>query len=61
MVIEGVQSLLTSEPIEAHGDHRIVMGTAILALFAENDTRIEHADAVNKSFPEFFTYLEKLY
>ncbi len=61
MVIHGIDKVQASEPILAHGDHRIAMGAAILGLFAEVETTIEQANAVNKSFPEFYSYIEKLY
>ena len=41
-------------------DHRIVMALAVLALAAKEPVTIEGADAVSKSFPGFFTQLEKL-
>ena len=41
-------------------DHRIVMALAVLALAAKEPVTIEGAHAVSKSFPGFFTQLEKL-
>ena len=46
--------------IEAHADHRMVMSLAIAALFAEGSSTITGAEAVSKSYPQFFTDLAKL-
>lgn len=44
--------------INSHNDHRIVMS---MALFMSNfDIRIDGAEAVNKSYPNFYRDLEKL-
>ena len=41
-------------------DHRIAMSFAIGALGADGETRIEGADCVKISYPEFYQTLEKL-
>lgn len=46
--------------VHSHHDHRIAMACAVAALNAEGETRIEAADAINKSYPDFFEDLEKL-
>ena len=46
--------------IKAHGDHRMAMSFAIAALFAEGDSIINGAEAVNKSYPRFFADLKRL-
>ncbi|RPH32109.1 MAG: 3-phosphoshikimate 1-carboxyvinyltransferase [Bacteroidales bacterium] len=46
--------------VQSHGDHRIAMATAIAALAGDGDVEIEGAEAVAKSYPEFFEDLEKL-
>ena len=46
--------------IEAHADHRMVMSLAIAALFAEGGSVITGAEAVTKSYPQFFADLTKL-
>jgi 3-phosphoshikimate 1-carboxyvinyltransferase len=46
--------------IEAHGDHRMAMSLAIAALFAEGNSIINGAEAVTKSYPQFFADLSKL-
>ncbi len=44
----------------SHHDHRIAMASAIAGLGAEGDTLIEEAQAVNKSYPDFYQHLEQL-
>jgi 3-phosphoshikimate 1-carboxyvinyltransferase len=46
--------------IEAHADHRLAMSLAIAALFANGNSIINGAEAVSKSYPQFFAELEKL-
>jgi len=40
--------------VESYGDHRIAMACAIAALAADGEVEIEGAEAVAKSYPEFF-------
>ncbi len=47
-----------SSELNAHGDHRIAMACAILALNAEGPITISGAEAVNKSFPGFFNFFK---
>ena len=46
--------------VHSHHDHRIAMACAVAALNADGETRIEAAEAINKSYPDFFEDLEKL-
>ena len=46
--------------VTTHNDHRIVMAAATAALVAENETVIDGAEAVGKSYPSFFEDLRKL-
>jgi 3-phosphoshikimate 1-carboxyvinyltransferase len=46
--------------VDPRGDHRIAMALAIAALGAEGDTKIQDAECVGVSFPEFFETLERL-
>ncbi len=48
------QGFLKGGTVKAFNDHRIVMASAVGALCAENDTVIEDAHAVNKSYSDFF-------
>jgi len=53
---EGVKGTL----VHSRHDHRIAMACAVAALKAEGDTTIEEAQAVNKSYPDFYRHIEKL-
>ena len=46
--------------VDAGGDHRMAMAFAIAALAADRPCRIEGADAVAISYPEFFETLDRL-
>ena len=46
--------------VSSRHDHRIAMASAIFALGLSEQTTIGDAEAVSKSFPEFYTYLEEL-
>lgn len=46
--------------IHSHHDHRIAMACAVAALKADGKTEIEAAEAINKSYPDFFWHLKKL-
>ncbi|MFL9484487.1 3-phosphoshikimate 1-carboxyvinyltransferase [Chitinophagaceae bacterium LWZ2-11] len=41
-------------------DHRIAMACAVAALRAEGDVVIEEADAINKSYPNFYEHIKSL-
>lgn len=59
MIIDGGYPL-HGAVIDSHLDHRIAMSFAIGALGADGETRIEGADCVKISYPEFYQILEKL-
>jgi 3-phosphoshikimate 1-carboxyvinyltransferase len=46
--------------LDAKGDHRIAMASAIAALVAEGESEIIGAECVGVSFPEFFPVLESV-
>ena len=46
--------------VHSRHDHRIAMACAVAALGAEGGTVIEEAEAVNKSFPDFFERLKSI-
>lgn len=60
IVIDGTSSLKASKTLRSYGDHRTCMAMVIAALTAEGESEIDDIECVNKSFPEFFEYLEKL-
>lgn len=59
MVINGKESLSGGET-ESYNDHRIAMAAAVAAVKCENAVIIRNAEAVNKSYPEFFNDYNKL-
>ncbi len=59
MGIKGAKTL-NAAAVHSRYDHRIAMATAVAALRANGPVLIEKADAINKSYPEFFRDLEKL-
>ena len=59
MIIEGGYPL-HGAVIDSHLDHRIAMSFAIGALGADGETRVEGADCVKISYPEFYQTLKKL-
>ncbi|TRO56364.1 3-phosphoshikimate 1-carboxyvinyltransferase, partial [Candidatus Bathyarchaeota archaeon] len=46
--------------IDPYNDHRLAMSFAVLAQAAEGETTIMNSDCVSKSYPEFWTDLEKI-
>lgn len=46
--------------VHSHYDHRIAMACAVAALNAKNPVKIEVAEAVNKSYPEFWEHLKTI-
>jgi 3-phosphoshikimate 1-carboxyvinyltransferase len=59
MIIEG-NGKLKGAKTHSHHDHRIAMACAIAALGADGETEIEEADAVKKSYPDFYDDLRSL-
>jgi 3-phosphoshikimate 1-carboxyvinyltransferase len=46
--------------VHSRHDHRIAMACAIAALKAESETVIDDAEAVNKSYPNFYEHIQSL-
>ena len=46
--------------VHSHHDHRIAMACAISALKADGEVFIEDAEAINKSYPDFYEHLQTL-
>jgi len=59
LVINGKKELSGGE-IDSYNDHRIVMMAAIAASRATGDVIIHNAQAVNKSYPDFFEHYKTL-
>ena len=59
MLIKGGTGV-NAATVHSHHDHRIAMACAVAALRADGETRIEEAEAINKSYPTFYDDLKKL-
>ncbi len=59
MRIQGVKQL-DEAVLHSRHDHRIAMACAVAALRAKGPVQIEEADAVNKSYPDFYDHLRQL-
>jgi 3-phosphoshikimate 1-carboxyvinyltransferase len=59
MLITG-SSLLQGATVHSHHDHRIAMACAVAALRANQSVEIEVAEAINKSYPDFYRHLAAL-
>jgi len=59
MLINGNKKLLAAT-VHSHHDHRIAMACAIAALKANGEMIIEEAQAIDKSYPDFFEHLKFL-
>ena len=59
MMIDGGRKVNGAKS-HSHHDHRIAMACAVAALKAEGETTIEEADAVKKSYPDFYEDLKQL-
>ena len=59
MIIHG-GNIVKGADVHSHHDHRIAMACAIAALKADSEMVIEDAQAVKKSYPDFWSDLEKL-
>lgn len=58
MIVQGGKSKGGS--VSSHGDHRIAMAMAVTALAGEGLVEIDGAEAVSKSYPEFFEDLGRV-
>jgi 3-phosphoshikimate 1-carboxyvinyltransferase len=59
MLIEGVEQL-KGAITHSHHDHRIAMACAVAALRADGPVIIEEAEAINKSYPDFYDDIRAL-
>lgn len=59
MIVHGGQGL-TGAVVHSRHDHRIAMACAVAALKANGPSVIEEAEAINKSYPEFYEHLKTL-
>ena len=59
MIIEG-GTKMTGATVHSRHDHRIAMALAVAALRADGNMVIEKAEAINKSYPDFYEHLKQL-
>jgi len=59
MMIKGGKGL-NGAIVHSRHDHRIAMACAIAALQANGATTVEDAEAINKSYPDFYSHLQLL-
>ena len=59
MLVDGGKGVKGSLVHSRH-DHRIAMACAVASLGAAGDTCIEEAEAINKSYPDFYSHLKSL-
>jgi 3-phosphoshikimate 1-carboxyvinyltransferase len=59
MLVKGGQGL-KGALVHSRHDHRIAMACAVAALKAAGTTVIEEAEAINKSYPDFYQHLQQL-
>jgi 3-phosphoshikimate 1-carboxyvinyltransferase len=61
MLIKGSsESMVKKATVHSRHDHRIAMACAIAALKSDGPVCIEEAEAINKSYPDFFEHLKSL-
>lgn len=59
MIVHG-GGIVKGADVQSHHDHRIAMACAVAGLKADSEMVIEDAQAVNKSYPDFFDDLQKM-
>jgi 3-phosphoshikimate 1-carboxyvinyltransferase len=59
MLVHGGGNLSTAH-VHSHHDHRIAMAAAVAALGAEGKITIDDAEAINKSYPDFYQHMISL-
>lgn len=59
MYIKGGMGVQSAE-VHSHNDHRIAMACAVAGIYADGPIIIEDAEAVNKSYPEFWDHWQKI-
>jgi 3-phosphoshikimate 1-carboxyvinyltransferase len=59
MIVHGCRDLKGAR-VHSHHDHRIAMAAAVAALGADGEVIIDEAEAINKSYPDFYEHLKAL-
>ncbi|UAY53509.1 3-phosphoshikimate 1-carboxyvinyltransferase [Ferruginibacter albus] len=59
MIVNG-SGIIKGATTHSHHDHRIAMACAVAGLKAESEMIIEEAEAISKSYPNFYEHLKQL-
>ena len=59
LYINGTGSL-TGGTVTSHNDHRLVMAATLMALYSDDPITITDSQAINKSYPLFFSHWNQL-
>ena len=59
MLVKG-GTIVKGAKTHSHHDHRIAMACAVAALKADAQVVLEEAEAINKSYPDFYQHLQQL-
>lgn len=59
MLVEGGKGI-KGATVNSRHDHRIAMACAVAALNADDEIIIEEAEAINKSYPDFYEHIKNL-
>ena len=60
LVIEGPSRISPTRAVRTHGDHRVAMSMAVLAIFSDAPAVIGNVACVDTSYPEFWEQLQQL-
>jgi 3-phosphoshikimate 1-carboxyvinyltransferase len=61
MLVHGNSGVFVKNHVlNSHHDHRIAMACAVACFSADFDVQIRHAEAVNKSYPDFWQHIRSL-
>lgn len=61
MLVHGTNHLkVLNHTLNSHHDHRIAMAGVVAALNADFELHIRNAEAINKSYPEFYRHMQHL-
>ena len=60
MLVHGGGVFVKEFILNSHHDHRIAMACAVAGLVADFEVQIRNAEAVNKSYPDFWKHLQSL-
>ena len=60
MIVRGGRAIRGGCEVRSHGDHRVAMCMAVLALFADAPVAVQDTDCIATSYPDFWQHLEIL-